>query len=135
MTGGGSLSRRTFLRTSTAVALLSATPLAVIRRAGSARLVSLSRSTFIPLLGKTFRMTGNGTINHVVLDEINDLFPVAQAEDENRFALVFRGPTGAARTDGIKKFHHSNIGAISMFVVPVGMGTKFVHYEAIINRT
>jgi hypothetical protein len=54
----GSISRRTFLRSSTAIALLSAVPFGVSKRFNPLVPVSLTRSTFSPLLGQSFRVTG-----------------------------------------------------------------------------
>jgi hypothetical protein len=130
----GSISRRTFLRCSSAVALLSAFPFALSERLSAADRVSLIRSTFSPLLGQTFRVAGEGHVAHVVLSEVNDLIPVLKANDENRFSLLFSGPAHGPHMDEIAEFHHGDIGTFSMFVTPVDRVVNSLHYEAVVNR-
>jgi len=93
----------------------------------------LKRSTFMPLRGTTFRMTGVGDDVDVTLAEVNDLLP-RQAGDEHRFALVFLPPSGHAGSQGIYTFRHRDIGAVALFVAPVGRGVDRPRYEAVINR-
>ncbi len=93
----------------------------------------LTRSTFTPLLGTTLRMTGGGDDFDVVLDEINDLSPSAR-DDEDRFAVIFRGPAGLAPAQGIRTFRHERTGDAAIFVVPIGRPVDGVTYEAIFNR-
>ena len=93
----------------------------------------LTRSTFTPLLGTTLRMTGEGDDFDVVLEEINDLSPSAQG-DEDRFALVFRAPVGQAPTQGIRTFGHERTAGTGIFVAPVGGTVGGLTYEAVFNR-
>jgi hypothetical protein len=93
----------------------------------------LTRSTFVPLLGTTLRMTGGGDDVYVVLSEINDLSPSAR-DDEGRFALIFRAPAGQVPTQGIRTLHHDRIGATGIFVAPVGRAVGGLSYEAVFNR-
>jgi len=97
------------------------------------RPISLTRSTFTPLLGATLRMTGEGDDFDVVLSQVNDLSPSAQGE-EDRFALIFRAPAGQSLAQGIRTLHHERIGGAGMFVAPVGRPVGGVMYEAVFNR-
>src|SRR5271168_2154749 len=90
-TTAGRVSRRTFAGGSVALALLSAMPVSLARAAANS---PWARSRFTPFLGSTFRMTGAGDDADVVLTEISDLRPVARANDNQRFALLFTAPHG-----------------------------------------
>jgi hypothetical protein len=132
-TTAGWVSRRTFAGGSVALALLSAMPVSLARVAAAAK-SPWARSRFTPFLGSTFRMTGAGDDVDVVLTEISDLRPVARANDNRRFALLFAAPHGHGPADGTRTFSHDGFGAIDLFVSPVGAGAGARHYEAIINR-
>jgi hypothetical protein len=132
-TAAGFMSRRTFAGRSVALALFSAMPVplaGVAVAAGS----SWARSRFVPFLGSAFRMTGAGDDVAVVLTEISDLRPVARANDDRRFSLLFTAPAGHGPADGTRTFSRGGFGAIDLFVSPVGAGAGARHYEAIINR-
>ena|ERR1700722_13971928 len=131
-TTAGWVSRRTFARGSAALALLSAIPVSLARAAAASS--PWARSRFTPFLGSTFRITGAGDDTDVVLTEISDLRPVARANDNRRFALLFTAPHGHGPADGTRTFSHDGFGAIDLFISPVGAGTGTRHYEAIINR-
>jgi hypothetical protein len=129
----GRMSRRSFARGGAALALFSAVPVSL---AGAVAAASSpwARSRFAPFLGSTFRMTGAGDDVDVVLTEISDLRPMARANDDRRFALLFTAPAGHGPADGTRTFRRGGFGAIDLFVSPVGAGTGARHYEAIINR-
>jgi hypothetical protein len=128
----GWVSRRTFAGGSAALALLSAIPVSLARAAAASS--PWARSRFTPFLGSTFRMTGAGDDTDVVLTEISDLRPVARANDNRRFALLFTAPHGHGPAGGTRTFSRGGFGAIDLFISPVGAGTGDRHYEAIINR-
>jgi len=133
----GWMSRRAFTGRGAALALFSAIPVPLAGIAVAAR-SPWARSRFTPFLGSTFRMTGAGDDAgddaDVVLTEISDLRPVARANDERRFALLFTAPHGQGPAGGTRTFSRPGFGAIDIFVSPVGAGTGARHYEAIINR-
>ena len=132
-TTAGWMSRRAFAGGSVALALFSAVPGALARAAAAAK-SPWARSRFTPFLGSTFRMTGAGDDADVVLAEISDLRPVARANDDRRFALLFTAPHGHGPADGTRTFTRAGFGSIDLFVSPVGAGAGTRHYEAIINR-
>lgn len=137
MEASGKIPRRTFLHGTAAVAAVSALPLSVARPAfaTTARALgsrTLSRSTFTPLQGSSFRVTGDGQAYDVVLSEINDLLPAREGDDEKRFSLVFSASPRPS-TQGTRTFHHDRVGPVSMFVVPVGQGDKTLRLESIFN--
>lgn len=109
-------------------------PFGLSERLGALVPVSLTRSTFSPLLGQSFRVTGGTYLANLVLDEVNDLSPVGKINDEHRFSLIFSGPPRGPRIDEIAEFRHENIGSFSMFVTPVDRVVNATHYEALFNR-
>jgi hypothetical protein len=138
------ITRRSLLQKGALVAALSAVPLSFSQAAEAesagartprpARKVLLARSTFAPLLGSTFRMSGGGTNYDVVLAEIDDLIPASSTESENRFSLVFSSSPTRPRTEGIRTFHNDRIGSFDMFVAPIDRGAKALRLQSIINR-
>lgn len=129
----GSVSRRTFARSSAALVLLGVVPVSLARFAGAAQ-SPWARSRFTPFLGAAFRMTGAGDDADVVLTEISDLRPATRANDRRSFALLFAASHGHGPADGTRTFSRDGFGAIDLFVSPVGAGAEVRHYEAIINR-
>jgi hypothetical protein len=126
------MSRRAFARGSAALVLLAAVPVSLAERSAAAG--TWARSRFTPWVGSAFRMTGAGDDVNVVLTEIGDLLPVARAQDEARFSLLFAAPAGHTPTDGVRTFSREGFGSIDMFVAPVGPDDADRPYEAIINR-
>jgi hypothetical protein len=124
-----------FVRGAATVALLAGAPAAWARNVVAASRSSLARSRFVPVLGSTFRMTGDGHDVDVVLAQITDLSPVLRAADQDRFALLFDVSVGQPLASGIRTFHNDDVGEVSLFVSPVDRGIKAGHYEAIINRS
>jgi hypothetical protein len=141
----GKIPRRTFIHGAAAVAAISALPLSLVRPAfasvtGSAVATRakvgppLTRSTFIPLQGSTFRMIGEGHHNFdVVLSEINDLNPARRTNDEERFSLVFSAPANRPRVQGIQTFRNDKVGDVEMFVAPIDRGKKALRLESVFN--
>jgi hypothetical protein len=144
MTEAGSISRRQLLRYGTVVASVGAASLSISPAAGAAsrtgagrRLPApdpLKRSTFAPLVGEAFTMTGAGGARRAVLAEVNDLRPETSAGNEDRFALVFKVAPGRNPAGGVKEFRHPRLGSVSLFAGPVDRGVKAARYEAVINR-
>jgi hypothetical protein len=130
----GKIPRRTFLRGSVAVAAMSTMPLSLARAAFAARRPRLVRSTFTPLLGSTFRVSGEGKHFDVVLKEINDLHPANRSDTENQFSLLFEGRANRSVTQGTMAFSNSRTGDLSLFVVPIDRGVKALRLQSIINR-
>jgi hypothetical protein len=129
------VSRRAFLCSGGAFALLATSPSAWARRVTRVGRTALQRSHFKPLVGEKLRMTGGGNDVHVVLSEITDLVPKLRADDPDRFALLFTVGRSHHATPGIRTLHHDALGQVALFVSPVDRGIKARHYEAVINRS
>ena len=135
----GKFPRRTFLQGGLAVAAMSAMPLSLAQAASAGTRPRLTRprptrSTFTPLLGSTFRVSGEGNDFDVVLKEINDLGPSSRTDTENQFSLLFQGPADRSVTQGTLTFSNARTGNISLFVVPIDRGVKALNLQSIINR-
>jgi hypothetical protein len=130
----GKIPRRTFLRGGVAIAAMSTMPLSLARAAFAAARPRLTRSTFTPLLGSTFRVSGDGNHFDVVLKEINDLGPSSRTDTENQFSLLFEGRADRSVSQGTLTFSNSRTGDLSLFVVPIGRGVEVLTLESIINR-
>ncbi len=139
----GMIPRRTFLHGTAAVAAIGALPLSLASPVFASTAVpgatsaharrTLTRSTFTPLQGSTFRMTGDGHSFDVVLSEINDLRASDGTNDEGRFSLVFSAPPDRPRGQGIRTFHNDSFGDVTMFVASIDRGRKALRLESVFN--
>ena len=92
----------------------------------------LQLSTFEPLVGQPFvlrRDIGDATVD-LVLAEATAL---AHGEGRPRtpFSLVFRGPAEPVMPQRIYRVDHEELGALELFLVPIGRDAESVRYEAI----
>ena len=101
-------------------------------RYARAVLDQLQLSTFEPLVGQRFvlrRDIGDATVD-LVLAEATAL---AHGEGRPRtpFSLVFRGPAEPVMPQRIYRVDHEELGALELFLVPIGRDAESVRYEAI----
>jgi hypothetical protein len=127
------MTRRRFAANGAVMALLLASPRAFgdFKPSAPAELV---RSTFVPLLGTTFRMAGGGREDDVVLKRVKDIEPVRRRNDQLRFALYFDASARAPRSDGIRSFTHHHIGPVDLFVTPTRFSGTTNTFVAVIDR-
>jgi hypothetical protein len=59
--------------------------------------------------------------------------PLAASRQE-RFSLVFRGPRDRLLQQGMYELQHRHLGALALFLVPVGRDHEGLYYEAVFNR-
>ncbi|MGH7748287.1 MAG: DUF6916 family protein, partial [Candidatus Dormibacteria bacterium] len=62
---------------------------------------------------------------------------VKDVGDGNRglnFSLLFRGPRESPLEQGMAELEHPVIGAVAVFIVPVGVDAAGVQYEVVFNR-
>jgi hypothetical protein len=98
-------------------------------------LQDLSVEHFEPRRGDTFRMrTGGGTVD-LVLVEVTRLTPATEAPGGRRgaFSLVFRSPLPSHVPQGIYALEHAALGALELFLVPIGPHDGGMRYEAIFS--
>lgn len=93
----------------------------------------LVAADFEPHVGTAFRLeVDEGTLLELDLIEVT-----GGAGDEDRdahrlpFSLIFRGPKGTVCEQQICPLEHSEMGAIDLFLVPIGPDDEGMRYEAV----
>jgi hypothetical protein len=93
---------------------------------------TLEHEIFSSYLNTTFRIS---------LDESNtletELVSVSDhllSPQQERFALVFRGPGQPLLPQAIYRFEHDEMGEFTLFIVPVRQEEDGIYYEACFNR-
>jgi anaerobic selenocysteine-containing dehydrogenase len=131
-----SLSRRTFLTSTAAVAAAAAAGTALdpaaaqaVEAAPAAR--ALRRSTFAPWTGRHFTATGNGVRARLRLRRIRDIAGVP-AGDAIAFALQFSAPHHLP--DGTYTLSHPRAGRHLLYVSGVNDAAQR-RYEVVVNRS
>jgi len=88
---------------------------------------------FAPHAGSKFAMQGgNSGTAEVELESVKDLGSSAR---HIQFSLIFLGPEEAPVAQGIYRLDHPALGALDLFLVPIGKDQSGVRYEAIVNRS
>jgi hypothetical protein len=114
-------------RPSTPGVLSALDPFAV--EAGSVPL----RSHFVPALGKTFDAADGKRSIELTLTTIEDLVPVLEAGDENRFNLIF-STSSADVHEGVFTLRRTGTPTTSLFLSPIGTSAAAQPLQAIVNR-
>lgn len=143
---GRHISRRVFLRGAGAVVAGSALLVMGYDRlaAAQARILlapapALVRSTFAKRLGDTFRVRlGSSEQLALELFKVRDLrvasrSTAAAIDGEQRFSLLFRGPSHQPLPQETYQFEHDRIGGFALFIVPMRPEEESRYYEAIFN--
>lgn len=92
----------------------------------------LTRGTFEPHIETRFA-TASASTGPIDLE----LVEVTDIGDGNRglnFRLLFRGPRERALEQGMVELEHPAIGAVELFMVPVGADAAGLQYEVVFNR-
>jgi hypothetical protein len=92
----------------------------------------LTRSTFDPHVGTRFAVTS--TSSAPVELELVEVSDIGDGNHGLNFRLLFRGPREAALDQGTLTLEHPAIGAVTLFVVPIGADAAGVQYEVVFNR-
>jgi hypothetical protein len=131
------VSRRGFLVSASALGIAGlAGSGASLPRAGSGAghrdLTEMTCTEFAACLGSTFRVCAADTAITVELIRARELRRACaeRGEVRNPFALLFRGGPAERLPQGTYRMDHERLGAIKLFIVPVGMGSEPV-YEAV----
>ena len=129
--GTTSITRRRFVADGAVLALFLTVPQSLRAPPSTPVLV---RSTFVPLVGATFRMIGGGLKVDAVLTKVDDIAPVQWPDDQVCFALYFDTAERVPRNDGIYSFGHQRIGSLNLFVTTVGRRGGANTFAAVIDR-
>lgn len=93
---------------------------------------TLEHETFSRYLNTTFRISvGESNTIEAELNTVSDLQLSPQQE---RFAIVFRGPREPLLDQGTYRFEHDEMGEFILFMVPLRQDDNGTFYEACFNR-
>jgi len=93
---------------------------------------TLEHETFSRNINTTFRISlGESDTLEAVLVTVGEHMLSTQQE---RFALVFRGPVQPLLSQAIYPFEHDEMGEFSLFIVPLRQDDEGTYYEACFNR-
>jgi hypothetical protein len=90
-----------------------------------------TRDSFAPLLNSQFQLERSSDLIDMELTEVSEL---RVSRGHEAFSLVFRGPRDMFLPQATYRFNHSALGAIDLFIVPIGQDEHGLYYEAIFNR-
>ena len=95
-------------------------------------LQDVTADTFSEVLNTRFRLTlAESDVLELELTKVEDLGTSAKQE---RFSLIFRGPTDRALWQGTYSLEHDKLGTLDLFIVPIGREDEGMVYEAAFNR-
>ena len=93
-------------------------------------LETLTCADFLPALNQRFELRGNSSVSEVVLitaEPLSTNGPVPRPP----FHLVFRGPQAPLLDQRIHALSHPALGALEIFLVPIGPNGEGQCYEAV----
>src|SRR4051794_34111950 len=93
-------------------------------------------ATFADHVGSRFRVSHDGgTLGEIELTQVRDLRSPwrgeAAAGKRVPFALLFRGPRTPWLVQNMYRLEHERLGALELFLVPVGPDDAGMRYEAV----
>jgi hypothetical protein len=92
----------------------------------------LTRDMFALQLNTQFRVERQDA--GAVLLDLVEASAVRSVPGTESFSIVFRGPAGAFLPQAIYQFHHNELGAFDLFIVPICQDARGFYYEAVFNR-
>lgn len=96
----------------------------------------LKRSDFEKHLGDPFRAEvepGGESVDLVLVEAAGIGTERSYTQREEPFAVEFRGPADLVLAQGIRILQHERLGALELFLVPVGPDNEGMRYEAVFN--
>ncbi|GAB3575760.1 hypothetical protein GCM10027406_07790 [Leifsonia lichenia] len=101
--------------------------------APAAAAAALTRSLFLPAVGRRFIATSDARSIHLSLTAIEDLAGDATADDEHRFSLLFSAG-GYAAKDDIYTLSCDGVPTTTLFLTTIGPRALTRSMQAIVNR-
>ena len=92
-------------------------------------LASLTAEDFRPHLGTRFTMPSRPLESELI--EVDTVGAAAAGGVRVPFGLVFRGPLEPVLPQGIHRLEHETLGALDLFLVPIGPDEAGMRYEAV----
>ena len=97
-------------------------------------LESLDITSFAGRVGELFRIAiDDATMLTTRLIEVTPAGTPARAHGRTPFSLVFRSPPGAPLPQRIYRLDHDELGALDLFLVPIGPDDDGMLYEAVFS--
>lgn len=91
-------------------------------------LESLTQDSFTPRLQEVFTISLPGAALELVLTEVQ---PLGRSLNRQAFSLTFTGPVRPILPQAIHRLENPNLGALELFLVPLGPKNGVCLYEAI----
>ena len=99
-------------------------------RATLASVAYLRRATYLPLVGDSFEIArADGSRVKLRLVEARALPSRGES-----FSLVFQGGEGTVLESAVHRLEHPGLGAVELFLGPVGPALGRPEFEAVVNR-
>ncbi len=92
----------------------------------------LTIAAFAPCLGEVFQARADGLALDLTLIEVKALRS-RTGQPREPFTLLFRGPLAPLLPQRIHSLHHDALGALEIFLVPIGPDETGQRYEAVFN--
>jgi len=93
---------------------------------------TLEHQIFSRYLNTNFRISiDDSNTVEAELSTVNDL---QLSSEQERFAIVFRGPREPLLNQGSYRFEHDEMGEFILFIVPLRQDDNGTFYEAVFNR-
>jgi uncharacterized protein DUF6916 len=97
-------------------------------------LESLDITSFAGRVGELFRIAiDDATMLPTRLIEVTPAGTYAHGPRRTPFSVVFRSPPGAPLPQRIYRLHHDELGALELFLVPIGPDEEGMLYEAVFS--
>jgi len=97
-------------------------------------LESLDMTSFSGRVGELFRIAiDDATTLTTRLIEVTPAGTAERGPRRTPFSLVFRSPPGAPLPQRIYRLHHDELGALDLFLVPIGPDDNGMLYEAVFS--
>jgi hypothetical protein len=93
---------------------------------------TLEHEIFSKYLNTNFRISlGDSNTVEAKLTKVSDLLV---SSEQQRFAIVFRGPKEPFLPQASYRFEHDEMGEFMLFIVPIRQDDQGIFYEAVFNR-
>jgi hypothetical protein len=97
-------------------------------------LAVLQFESFSPHLGSTFELQlGESTIGLTLTQATKAQTQVYPGMVREPFSLIFRSASAVVLPQRIYPFKHASMGALNIFIVPVGREPQGIVYQAVFN--
>ena len=94
-------------------------------------LEKLTKESFLPRLNQAFRLTSVEPPLELRLLEVESRWGRGPAREA--FSLIFLGPAEPLLPQRIYRLEHDELGALEIFLVPIGRDAAGTRYEAAFN--